>query len=279
MKITLTLLGTGTPGCYPNVYQTSAALVVDDVPFIIDCGGGTVQRLSLAHAAGQSALALNNLTTLIFTHLHPDHSAGLADFIVSTWIKGRQAPLMIYGPAGTKKMVDLLIEAYELGIAEHWETESPTSWPLLYEVIEYTDGDLLTIGSTTVTAFRVSHGGMETYGLKFAAADKTIVFSADTRPHPAVVEHSKGCDILVHEVYSEQGAQQSSSRFPLAYFRRMHTSTVELATIANETLPKKIILTHQMHLGPVSDDELLQEITDLYDGEVIFGRDLDVFEL
>ena len=59
----------------------------------------------------------------------------------------------------------------------------------------------------------------------------------------------------------------------------MHTSTLELADIANQTRPGKLIMTHQMHLGPVSDDEFLQEITDLYDGEVIYGRDLDVFEI
>ena len=58
----------------------------------------------------------------------------------------------------------------------------------------------------------------------------------------------------------------------------MHTSTVELAAIARKTRPKRLILTHQMHLGAISDEELLQEIIDLYDGEVIFGRDLHVFD-
>lgn len=279
MSTTLTLLGTGQPGCYPNRYQSSTALVVNEMPIIIDCGGGTVQRLSSARAAGQEALRLGNLKTLILTHLHPDHSAGLADFIVSTWILGRREPLKIYGPAGTKEMTDLLVQAYKLGIAEHWETESPTSWPLTYEVIEYTDGELLATDDVTVTAFRVSHGGLETYGLKFVAADKSIVFSADTRPHPNVIKYGKGCDILVHEVYSERSIQQPRPNNPLNYFRRMHTSTVELAEIAGEIRPKKLILNHQMLLGPISNEELLQEITDLYDGEVISGCDLDVFEV
>lgn len=275
---TLTLLGTGMPGCTPNAYQSAAAVVAGDTTLIIDCGGGTVQRLSSAQAAGQPALNLANLTTLILTHLHPDHSAGLADFIISTWIRGRQESLKIYGPAGTKKMVALLMEAYELGIAEHRDTESPTEWPLLYEVIEYSDGEILSTDDVTVTAFRVSHGGMETYGLKVETAENKIVFSADTCPHPSVLEHGKNCDILVHEAYSERGIHQPMRHAPLAYFRRMHTSTVELAEIANKLHPKKLILTHQMHLGPVSDEEFVAEVTDLYDGEVIFGRDLDVFE-
>ena len=278
MNTTVTLLGTGNPGCFADRYQSASAVVVNGTPIVIDCGGGTVQRLSSAHAAGQKALALENLKTLILTHLHPDHTAGLADFIISTWIRGRREPLVIYGPAGTKKMVDLLVEAYELGIAEHRDTESPTSWPLYYEVVEYTAGELLAAADFTVTAFQVSHGGLETYGLKLVAPDKTIVFSGDTRPHPAVIEHGRGCDLLVHEVYSEQCIQLDRPDNPTAYFRRMHTSTTELAAIANEIRPKQLILNHQMHLGPISDEELTQEITDLYDGVVIFGRDLDLFD-
>ncbi len=162
MATTLTLLGTGNPGCFSNIYQTASALVINEMSIIIDCGGGTVQRLSTAHANGQEALALKNLKTLILTHLHPDHSAGLADFIISTWIKERRAPLMIYGPRGTKEMTDHLIQAYKLGIAEHQDSESPTSWPLRYEVVEYSAGEVLSNEAITITAFEVSHGGLET---------------------------------------------------------------------------------------------------------------------
>ena len=279
MKTTVVLLGTGNPGCFANRYQTASALIVAGTPFIVDCGGGTVQRLSSAYARGQEALALNNLNTLILTHLHPDHSAGLADFIISTWIKGRKEPLMIYGPAGTKAMTEHLIQAYRLGIAEHQDTDSPTRWPLRYEVTEYTAGEIFSGGAVTITAFEVSHGGLETYGLKFETHHETIVFSADTRPHPSVIEHSKNCDMLIHEVYSEQGSHNPRPNNPPRYFRRMHTSTVELAEIANAAKPKKLVLHHQMHLGAISDEEMVKEIKDLYDGDVIFGRDLDVFEL
>ncbi len=279
MTVTFTLLGTGTPGCYPNTYQAASALVIDDFPIIIDCGGGTIQRLSVAHANGQPALRISNLKTLILTHLHPDHSAGLADFIISTWIMERKESLTIYGPKGTREMVELLIQAYKIGIAEHRDTESPTNWPLKYEVIEYTDGELFKTPKVQAIAFRVLHGRLETYGLKFIIGDKTIVHSADTCPHPAIVEHAKGCDLLVHEVYSARGASNPVRNSPMAYFKRMHTSTVELADIANQTQPKKLVLTHQMHLGAVSDEEMVQEITDLYSGDVIFGRDLDVFKI
>ena len=274
----LTLLGTGSPGCYPGSYQTAAAVVVNGTPFVIDCGGGAVQRLAAACANGQPALELGKLDKLILTHLHPDHTAGLADFIISTWIKGRRDPLIIFGPKGTRKMVNHLIDAYELGISAHWEEESPTAWPLTYAVVEYTDGELYSDENVTITAFRVSHGVMETYGLKFISAEKTLVWASDTCPTSSVVDNAKGCDLLVHEAYSEVGINYANLPFPRSYHRRMHTSTVELAEIATQIQPKRLVLQHQMHLGPVSDEAFLKEITDLYGGEVIFGRDLDVFE-
>ena len=39
-------------------------------------------------------------------------------------------------------MTEHLIEAYKLGIAEHWETESLMRWPLRYEVEVISGRDL-----------------------------------------------------------------------------------------------------------------------------------------
>ena len=84
----LVLLGTGNPNLHPDRYQSSLAVIVDDVPYIVDCGGGTVQRLSQAqHEKGISALAAPRLSRLFLTHLHPDHTTGLPDFIIALWLE------------------------------------------------------------------------------------------------------------------------------------------------------------------------------------------------
>ena len=277
MTTKLVLLGTGSPACRPEAFQSSAVVVAGERPFLIDCGGGTVQRLSMAQANGVAQLAWPNLQHLIITHLHPDHTVGLVDLIISTWVRGRSEPLKIYGPAGTAKMVRLLIEAYEIGIEEHLRHDDFIDRQLQYQVIEYKAGRLIEDDDVTIEAFKVSHGELETYGLKFVTTDKTIVFSADTKPHPSVVAQATDCDILVHEAYSELGLKHATW-YPESYFLEMHTSTKELAEIARATRPKKLIITHKMHLQPdISDADFLREITDLYDGEVVMGQDLDIF--
>ena len=56
----------------------------------------------------------------------------------------------------------------------------------------------------------------------------------------------------------------------------MHTSTIELAHIANEIKPDLLVLNHQLFFDN-SESELLSQITNLYKGRVVSGHDLDVF--
>mgnify|MGYP000931705414 CR=1 FL=1 len=58
----------------------------------------------------------------------------------------------------------------------------------------------------TVKAFRVRHGSWgEAYGYRFETADRTIVVSGDTGPDEAIIKNCNGCDVLIHEVYSDAG--------------------------------------------------------------------------
>ena len=93
-----------------------------------------------------------------------------------------------------------------------------------------------------------------------------------------MVEHARGCDILVHEVYLRQSMLD---HFPPAwqtYHNTVHTLEIELAAIANEAQPKRLILNHQMIWGDHTAEELMNSLTSRYHGEVIYGRDLDLFE-
>ncbi len=138
----LVLLGTGNPNLHPDRYQSSLAVIVDDVPYIVDCGGGTVQRLSQAqHENGISALAAPRLTRLFLTHLHPDHTTGLPDFIIALWLE-RPAPLHIWGPTGTQSLVDHILAGYETGIAEHRDGLAPINHPLTVQVTEIAAGEI-----------------------------------------------------------------------------------------------------------------------------------------
>jgi len=95
------MLGTGTPGPDPQRSGPSIAIVVNDMPYIVDAGTGVVRRAAAARDKGVKALEPTNLRIAFLTHLHADHTLGLPDLILTPLIMGRKEPLELYGPAGT----------------------------------------------------------------------------------------------------------------------------------------------------------------------------------
>src|SRR5260370_15352106 len=77
------LLGTGTPYPDPSAWGPATAVVVGERLFIFDAGVGVVRRLNAAH------LPINGPEALFITHLHSDHTLGLADLILSSWMMQR----------------------------------------------------------------------------------------------------------------------------------------------------------------------------------------------
>jgi ribonuclease BN (tRNA processing enzyme) len=95
------MLGTGTPLPDPQRSGPSTAIVVNGMPYIVDAGAGVVRRAAAARDKGMKALEPTNLKIAFLTHLHADHTLGLADLILTPWIMGRKEPLELYGPVGT----------------------------------------------------------------------------------------------------------------------------------------------------------------------------------
>ena len=91
----------------------------------------------------------------------------------------------------------------------------------------------------------------------------------------SLVEQATGADILIHEVYSQAGFERRTP-FWQNYHSGSHTSSVELAQIATRTRPGLLILYHQLLWG-ATPEELLAEISGIYDGRVAYGNDLDIF--
>src|SRR5438105_918185 len=103
------LLGTGSPQTDPERSGPSIAIIVNDVPYLIDFGPGIVRRAAAARALGLSALKDENLTIGFVTHLHSDHTVGYPDLILTSWVAGRTKPLEVYGPSGLAEMTDHIL--------------------------------------------------------------------------------------------------------------------------------------------------------------------------
>src|SRR5262249_53940179 len=103
----------------------------------------------------------------------------------------------------------------------------------------------------TVTAFRVPHGQWwpNAYGYRFDTPGKSIVISGDTSPSEEIVAHCQPCDVLIHEVYSPDTVAPTMPDWK-AYRLKYHTSTSELAALANRAKPRILVIYHAAGRAP-----------------------------
>ena len=276
-KTQVVLLGTGTPNAEPERSGPAVAIVVNEAAYLVDLGPGVVRRAAAAFQKGVKALAVPNLKKAFVTHLHSDHTAGYADLIFTPWVLGRKEPLEVYGPRGITAMTDHLVAAYREDIMVRLDGSEPinqTGFQVNAHEIEA--GEIYKDGNVAVTAFPVKHGSWkEAFGYRFKTADRSIVISGDTTPAASVIEACNGCDLLIHEVYSQAGFAKREPEWQ-KYHAAFHTSSRQLAELAAKARPGLLVLYHQL-IWSSTEEELLNEIRRSYKGKVVSGHDLDVY--
>lgn len=271
------LLGSGTPNAEPDRSGTAVAVVVGETPYIVDFGPGVVRRASAAYQEGIAGLGVSKLTTAFLTHLHSDHTTGYPDLILTPWVLGRDRPLTVFGPRGLRAMTEHILEAYKEDIDVRINGLEPINTQgCRVDVHEIEPGVVYQDSNVTVRAFPVHHGAWdEAFGYRFETRDRVVVISGDRTPRVEIAQHCMGCDVLVHEVYSVKGFQTRSAEWQ-AYHANSHTSSIELGKLAARVRPKILVLYHQLLWGATPQD-VLDEISQVYDGTVIYGNDIDVF--
>ena len=288
----LILLGTGTPNSEYNAYGASYAIVVKDKVYLVDFGSGVIRQASKAYMKGIKQLKPSNIDTAFLTHLHSDHTIGIADLILTPWVLERKNPLNIYGPKNTDKLVSNILKAFEDDI-EFRKTgkEQANTTGIIVNTHQVLDNYIYKDDYVRVKAIRVTHGTLESYAYKFYIDNKTILISGDTSINEKILEESIGVDILVHEVEYEAGLKQREPKWQ-EYHKSVHTMSSDLGKMCSISKPKLLITTHRIYHIDFYNDNLniekeikereefiLDEIRNHYNGNVINGHDLDVFDI
>ena len=277
----LIVLGSGTPNPDPNRAGSAYAVVVNETPYLIDFGPGVIRRaasLSPPWGGKIEAMTVKNFEHAFLTHIHSDHSAGLADLLLTPWIMGRDKKLNLYGPKGLEQMASSTLEAFEDDINYRiYGTQPSNKMGYKFNFYLLTEGLIYEDENVSVEAFTVPHGSFDdAYGFRVTTKDKVIVFSGDTGPSKTLEKFAAGADILVHEVYSNAGFLKKTKDWQI-YHQGHHTSTFEVGEIASRAKPKLLLLSHILFWGS-STDEILKETQSTYKGEIKIAEDLMIIE-
>ena len=278
----LIILGSGTPNPDPERSGSAYAVIANDKAYLFDFGPGVVRRISSMSETwgGQfEQMELKNITVAFLTHIHSDHSSGLADLILTPWVMGRSEPLELYGPIGLKNMSQNITNAYIDDINYRLYGSQPANNKgYLTEVVEIVnDGLIFQDKNISVTAFKNNHGGFQnSYGYLIESDDKRILISGDTSISKNLIKLGKNLDILVHEVYSSETFKNKTDDWK-KYHSEHHTSSIDLGIIANKINPKKLVLSHILYWG-ATDDSLILDVRKNFDGNIIVAKDLMIVD-
>ena len=197
-SLTVVLLGTGV-GPPVNLQQYGASTLVEagGERFLFDCGRGAMIRLA------QAKIPLGSVTRVFLTHLHSDHILALPDLMLTGWAVGRRAvPLQVWGPAGTRAMMDHLQQAFAFDI--HMRRDVDEHFPAAGIMVvshEVHEGVVFDENGVKVTAFLVDHGLVRpAFGYRVDYRGRSVVLSGDTRVSENLIRHAQGADVLIHEV-------------------------------------------------------------------------------
>jgi ribonuclease BN (tRNA processing enzyme)/acetyl esterase/lipase len=294
------LLGTGTPVPDPDRSGPSTAIVVDDRAYLVDFGPGVVRRAELAALTRKiPAVKPSNLKVAFVTHLHSDHTAGYSDLILTGWTSGRTVPLEVYGPPGVQSMTEHILQAYRVDIETRTNPDGPMrdvgrfpdGWKV--NAHEIKAGVIYKDERVTVTAFATKHA-MESYGYRFDTPDRSIVISGDTNPVEATIDACNSCDVLIHEAQPLELLAKMPESIQ-SFVAKYHTTTEQLAELANKAKPKLLVIYHTVSFPPgiapprllppngaadalyASPEMFQKEIGSRYSGKFVIGKDLDVY--
>ncbi|MEO8463738.1 MAG: MBL fold metallo-hydrolase [Gammaproteobacteria bacterium] len=294
----LVMLGTrGGPGVDLGRSETASAVIVDGVPYLLDCGYGTLRALV------QSGIGFLNVDTLFFSHLHNDHTADLAALMSHQWTTNKKTPTNIYGPYATASTVagalQFMRADVEIRIVDEGRTALPETLFFGHDVVASADplrvfaDDRVIVLAATNTHFperavaRMQHRSL---GYRFETANRTIAFSGDTAYSENVVKLARGADVFVcevmdHVVYLQQverakaDAAARKTESIARHVSETHSPPADVGRMASEAKVKTVVLNHQLRGAPPSGgtayaiSAFIDGVREKFAGEVIVGED------
>lgn len=288
----------GTSAAMPTLHRNVSGLAVkaDSDLLLFDCGEGS-QRQMIRFGTGFSVDAV------FFTHFHADHYLGIIGFLRTLGMGGREQPLTLYGPPPARKVLDAAIHlgverlafpvnveelrggevirrkgygvravrvdhrVNALGFALEEDTRPGRFDPKVALALGVTPGPdfgKLQKGQSVKAADGSEVKPEQVLGA--ARPGRKVVISGDTRPCAAMVEASKGADLLVHEATFSDDEQERA-------LETRHSTAREAARVAAQAGAKRLVLTHLSSRHDVDPKPLAEQAKQEFKGPLDVAYD------
>jgi len=296
----LTILGSNSALPAYGRFPTSQVLNYNNDLILIDCGEGTQIRMS------DYKVKRNNISKICISHHHGDHLYGLPGVITSMNHHSRTAPLLVIGPRGIKKYLDVVFEIGEVhlnfalevieidhsGLAKVYEDDELIieAFPVFHRIptygYKYTEkSQEINIRKEAISEYNLSIEEIkqlklghdierETGNIKNELCTlaheppRTYTYCADSKVDDSLIPIIAGSDLLYFETTYLHDLQQQAQE-------RGHATAREAATLAKAAKVKQLITGHYSsryrNVQPILDEakEVFDNVILGYDGVVV----------
>ena len=284
MKARTTLLGTGGPRPDPNRQGSAVAIRVGDECLLFDAGRGVTTQLVRAGIQPQ------HVNPIFITHLHFDHIGNLGDLLLTAWNNGRTQPLLVYGPKGSKKIVNGLLDTiYAPDISFRLTEAELTKHKLadirkMVQVQEVRPGLVHKEASWKVSTDYVEHGhGLgitrdewTCLGYRIEIGEQVITISGDTVDCPGIRRLAQDADLLIMCSYLAESEIDTPETALIA--NHILASPSAAGRIASEAGVGRLVLTHIREKSDSLLQTMVNDSAHYFSGKVTIGQDLMSFD-
>ena len=281
-RMRIVLLGTtGGPPLQVMRAAPSNAIVVGGSLYVVDCGNGVARQIV------QAALSLRALKGIFITHQHSDHNLDYGNLFYFAWYMTLKNKVNSYGPPPLAEMTKKFFElnAFDIDIRVRDEGRpDPRSLLVPHEIVSA--GIVMQDENVKVTCVLADHPPLPVaLSYRFDTADRSVVFSGDTRKTDALVNLAKGADVFVCEAQYLPGTREVLERAVKAGYDkdtadRLFKSisgnalTVEQAgQVAQAAGVKKLVLSHFVPgNGAVPEQVFVEQARKAFSGEICRSR-------
>ncbi len=270
-ELEVVVLGSGGPRPFGRG-GSSFIVLLDGTPrILVDAGPGAFLRI------GELGLDLDNVDTVLLTHLHIDHSGDLAAFFNARALSA-DGPIVyrIFGPDGagqfpkTSRFVDLLVG--KGGAFEYQKTfgadESFTVRDLAI-TLDSSRSKIVDEHGLVVEEIATHHGDCPSVAYRISYKNTVVVFSGDMDASalPNLVQLAKNADLLIFNCAVLDPPNSPSQLYDL------HTPPKKIGEAARDSGVKSLLLSHLAPDVLSQEDAVRKSIRASYAGPVAFAGD------
>lgn len=246
-------LGTGGSIASEERDNTSLLLDSDGQLILVDCPGSVIQKIK------KLGFDPRQVTTILVTHVHPDHIYGLPSLVHSLMLD--EGLIILYGSEETLFFCQDLLDLFHL-------RDEKIKTRIRFIPAEPKETVQLT-ASVEFFSLSVPHDSSSlAFHFRFGSIEKDLLFSGDSPVYSPLFQLASRIDYLIHDC-------SAPSRFFEQYpsLCKMHTHALDLGKLSQEAGVDCLIPCHFFGELDFPLSEIEKEIKKNFCGKLIIPED------